>query len=174
VIWAAAVAPAEVPTIRSAFVTSTPASASPAMTPNAFNALTRDPGELSNMSDWESIGLNDLGRGLVVAALLVSIRAALRGTGEPRLPATHPGAPAPERPPSPRQRRRLGCDIPVGAVRLAASVNRSVRRGYYVVSRCLFGEPSATLHQRRPLPATIKQTAREHQLRILHSWVSPP
>ncbi|WP_353809021.1 flavin-containing monooxygenase [Agromyces sp. SYSU T00194] len=50
-----------------------------------------------------------------------------------------------------------GCDIAVDAVHRAASVDMSVRRGYYFVPRYLFGKPSDTLNQGRPLPARIKQ-----------------
>lgn len=50
-----------------------------------------------------------------------------------------------------------GCDIAVDAVHHAASVDMSVRRGYYFVPRYLFGRPSDTLNQGRPLPARIKQ-----------------
>ncbi len=45
-----------------------------------------------------------------------------------------------------------GCDIAVDAVHHAASVDMSVRRGYYFVPRYLFGRPSDTLNQGRPLP----------------------
>ncbi|QTX03883.1 flavin-containing monooxygenase [Agromyces archimandritae] len=50
-----------------------------------------------------------------------------------------------------------GCDIAVDAVHHAASVDLSVRRGYYFVPRYLFGKPADTLNQGRPLPAPIKQ-----------------
>ena len=50
-----------------------------------------------------------------------------------------------------------GCDIAVDAVHHAASVDMSVRRGYYFVPRYLFGKPSDTLNQGKPLPARIKQ-----------------
>lgn len=50
-----------------------------------------------------------------------------------------------------------GCDIAVDAVHHAASVDMSVRRGYYFVPRYLFGRPSDTLNQGKPLPARIKQ-----------------
>ena len=50
-----------------------------------------------------------------------------------------------------------GCDIAVDAVHHAASVDLSVRRGYYFVPRYLFGRPSDTLNQGRPLPARLKQ-----------------
>ena len=54
-----------------------------------------------------------------------------------------------------------GCDIAVDAVHYAASVDMSVRRGYYFVPRYLFGRPSDTLNQGRPLPARIKQFDRQ-------------
>ena len=41
-----------------------------------------------------------------------------------------------------------GCDIAVDAVHHAASVDMSVRRGYYFVPRYLFGKPSDTLKLR--------------------------
>ncbi len=44
-----------------------------------------------------------------------------------------------------------GCDIAVDAVHHAVSVDMSVRRGYYFVPRYLFGRPSDTLNQGRPL-----------------------
>ncbi|WP_040165508.1 flavin-containing monooxygenase [Microbacterium gorillae] len=50
-----------------------------------------------------------------------------------------------------------GCDIAVDAVHHAASVDMSVRRGYYFVPRYLLGKPSDTLNQGKPLPAPIKQ-----------------
>ena len=50
-----------------------------------------------------------------------------------------------------------GCDIAVDAVHHAASVDMSVRRGYYFVPRYLLGKPTDTLNQGRPLPARLKQ-----------------
>lgn len=50
-----------------------------------------------------------------------------------------------------------GCDIAVDAVHHAASIDMSVRRGYYFVPRYLLGKPADTLNQGRPLPARIKQ-----------------
>lgn len=50
-----------------------------------------------------------------------------------------------------------GCDIAVDAVHHAASIDLSVRRGYYFVPKYLFGRPSDTLNQGRPLPARLKQ-----------------
>ena len=59
-----------------------------------------------------------------------------------------------------------GCDIAVDAVHHAASVDLSVRRGYYFVPRYLFGRPSDTLNQGRPLPARIKQAIDSRILRM--------
>ena len=50
-----------------------------------------------------------------------------------------------------------GCDIAVDAVHHAAAVDMSVRRGYYFVPRYLFGRPSDTLNQGKPMPRPIKQ-----------------
>jgi hypothetical protein len=50
-----------------------------------------------------------------------------------------------------------GCDIAVDAVHRAASVDLSVRRGYYFVPKYLFGRPADTIGSGRPLPARIKQ-----------------
>ncbi len=54
-----------------------------------------------------------------------------------------------------------GCDIAVDAVHHAASVDMSVRRGYYFVPRYLFGKPSDTLNQGRPLPAPDQAVRRQ-------------
>ncbi|MBS1675304.1 MAG: NAD(P)/FAD-dependent oxidoreductase [Actinobacteria bacterium] len=59
-----------------------------------------------------------------------------------------------------------GCDIAVDAVHHAASVDMSVRRGYWFVPRYLFGRPSDTLNQGRPLPARIKQALDSRVLRM--------
>lgn len=59
-----------------------------------------------------------------------------------------------------------GCDIAVDAVHHAASVDLSVRRGYYFVPRYLFGRPSDTLNQGRPLPARLKQAIDSRVLRM--------
>jgi hypothetical protein len=59
-----------------------------------------------------------------------------------------------------------GCDIAVDAVHRAASVDLSVRRGYYFVPRYLFGRPSDTLNQGRPLPRPIKQAIDSRLLRL--------
>ena len=64
-----------------------------------------------------------------------------------------------------------GCDIAVDAVHHAASVDMSVRRGYYFVPRYLFGRPSDTLNQRRPLPARIKQFV---DTRVLRAFTGDP
>lgn len=64
-----------------------------------------------------------------------------------------------------------GCDIAVDAVHHAASVDMSVRRGYYFVPRYLFGKPSDTLNQGRPLPARIKQAI---DSRVLRAFTGDP
>ncbi|MFJ2544434.1 flavin-containing monooxygenase [Microbacterium sp. NPDC087589] len=64
-----------------------------------------------------------------------------------------------------------GCDIAVDAVHHAASVDMSVRRGYYFVPRYLFGRPSDTLNQGRPLPARIKQAV---DSRVLRAFTGDP
>ncbi|MEF3403563.1 flavin-containing monooxygenase [Agromyces sp. CCNWLW203] len=64
-----------------------------------------------------------------------------------------------------------GCDIAVDAVHHAASVDLSVRRGYYFVPRYLFGRPSDTLNQGRPLPARIKQFI---DTRVLRAFTGDP
>lgn len=64
-----------------------------------------------------------------------------------------------------------GCDIAVDAVHHAASVDMSVRRGYYFVPRYLFGRPSDTLNQGRPLPRPIKQFV---DTRILRAFTGDP
>ena len=64
-----------------------------------------------------------------------------------------------------------GCDIAVDAVHHAASVDMSVRRGYYFVPRYLFGQPSDTLNQGRPLPARIKQFV---DTRVLQAFTGDP
>ena len=64
-----------------------------------------------------------------------------------------------------------GCDIAVDAVHHAASVDMSVRRGYYFVPRYLFGRPSDTLNQGRPLPARIKQAV---DSRVLKAFTGDP
>ncbi|MFE6963997.1 flavin-containing monooxygenase [Agromyces sp. NPDC057679] len=64
-----------------------------------------------------------------------------------------------------------GCDIAVDAVHHAASVDLSVRRGYYFVPRYLFGRPSDTLNQGRPLPAPIKQFI---DARVLKAFTGDP
>ncbi|MGL3151124.1 flavin-containing monooxygenase [Microbacterium sp. A82] len=64
-----------------------------------------------------------------------------------------------------------GCDIAVDAVHHATSVDMSVRRGYYFVPRYLFGRPSDTLNQGRPLPARIKQAI---DTRVLKAFTGDP
>jgi cation diffusion facilitator CzcD-associated flavoprotein CzcO len=64
-----------------------------------------------------------------------------------------------------------GCDIAVDAVHHAVSVDMSVRRGYYFVPRYLFGKPSDTLNQGKPLPARIKQAL---DSRVLRAFTGDP
>jgi cation diffusion facilitator CzcD-associated flavoprotein CzcO len=64
-----------------------------------------------------------------------------------------------------------GCDIAVDAVHHAAAIDLSVRRGYYFVPRYLFGRPSDTLNQGRPLPARIKQFI---DTRVLRAFTGDP
>lgn len=64
-----------------------------------------------------------------------------------------------------------GCDIAVDAVHHAASVDMSVRRGYHFVPRYLFGRPSDTLNQGRPLPPRIKQAV---DSRVLRAFTGDP
>ncbi len=64
-----------------------------------------------------------------------------------------------------------GCDIAVDAVHHADSIDMSVRRGYYFVPRYLFGKPSDTLNQGRPLPARIKQAV---DSRVLRAFTGDP
>lgn len=64
-----------------------------------------------------------------------------------------------------------GCDIAVDAVHHAAGVDMSVRRGYYFVPRYLFGRPSDTLNQGRPLPARLKQAI---DSRVLRAFTGDP
>ena len=64
-----------------------------------------------------------------------------------------------------------GCDIAVDAVHHAASIDMSVRRGYYFVPRYLFGRPADTLNQGRPLPARIKQFV---DTRVLRAFTGDP
>jgi len=64
-----------------------------------------------------------------------------------------------------------GCDIAVDAVHHAASTDLSVRRGYYFVPRYIFGRPSDTLNQGRPLPAPIKQFI---DSRVLRAFTGDP
>jgi hypothetical protein len=59
-----------------------------------------------------------------------------------------------------------GCDIAVDAVHRARSVDISVRRGYHFVPKYLFGRPSDTLNQGRPLPPRIKQAVDSRVLRM--------
>lgn len=50
-----------------------------------------------------------------------------------------------------------GCDIAVDAVHYAASVDISVRRGYYFVPKYVFGKPADTLGGALKLPPWLKQ-----------------
>ncbi|WP_309649889.1 NAD(P)-binding domain-containing protein [Nocardioides sp.] len=59
-----------------------------------------------------------------------------------------------------------GCDIAVDAVHHAASVDLSVRRGYYFVPKYLFGKPADTLNQGKPLPPRIKQAIDTRVLKL--------
>ncbi|MCW2853351.1 MAG: monooxygenase [Nocardioides sp.] len=59
-----------------------------------------------------------------------------------------------------------GCDIAVDAVHHAASVDLSVRRGYYFVPKYLFGKPADTLNQGKPLPRRVKQAIDTRVLRM--------
>lgn len=59
-----------------------------------------------------------------------------------------------------------GCDIAVDAVHHAASVDLSVRRGYYFVPKYLFGKPADTLNQGKPLPPRIKQAIDSRILKL--------
>lgn len=64
-----------------------------------------------------------------------------------------------------------GCDIAVDAVHHAASIDMSVRRGYHFVPRYLFGRPSDTLNQGRPLPPRLKQAV---DSRVLRAFTGDP
>lgn len=58
-----------------------------------------------------------------------------------------------------------GCDIAVDAVHHAASIDMSVRRGYYFIPRYLFGKPSDTISNGKPMPRRIKQLVDKWLLR---------
>lgn len=64
-----------------------------------------------------------------------------------------------------------GCDIAVDAIHHAASVDLSVRRGYYFVPKYLFGKPADTLNNGKPLPAKIKQAI---DRRVLKAFTGDP
>lgn len=49
-----------------------------------------------------------------------------------------------------------GCDIAVDAVHRAASVDLSVRSGYYFIPKYIFGKPADTLNQGKPRPPWLK------------------
>lgn len=59
-----------------------------------------------------------------------------------------------------------GCDIAVDAVHHAQAVDMSVRRGYYFVPRYIFGKPTDTFNQGKPLPRPIKQFVDKRLLRM--------
>ncbi len=59
-----------------------------------------------------------------------------------------------------------GCDIAVDAVHHAASVDISVRRGYYFVPKYILGRPADTFNQGRPLPARLKQAIDSRVLKL--------
>ncbi|WP_308036384.1 NAD(P)-binding domain-containing protein [Arthrobacter sp. zg-Y1110] len=59
-----------------------------------------------------------------------------------------------------------GCDIAVDAVHHAAAVDISVRRGYYFIPKYVFGRPTDTLNQGKPLPRPLKQFFDKRLLRI--------
>ncbi|NPC97908.1 NAD(P)/FAD-dependent oxidoreductase [Nocardioides sp. zg-DK7169] len=59
-----------------------------------------------------------------------------------------------------------GCDIAVDAVHHAASVDISVRRGYYFVPKYVLGRPADTLNQGRPLPPRLKQAIDSRLLKL--------
>lgn len=58
-----------------------------------------------------------------------------------------------------------GCDIAVDAVHRAASVDISVRRGYYFVPKYVFGKPADTLGGKFVLPPWLKQAIDSRILR---------
>jgi cation diffusion facilitator CzcD-associated flavoprotein CzcO len=61
-----------------------------------------------------------------------------------------------------------GCDIAVDAVHRAASVDMSVRSGYWFIPKYIFGRPADTLNQRKkPLPAWLKTKVDGTLLRLL-------
>ncbi|WAP53129.1 NAD(P)/FAD-dependent oxidoreductase [Arthrobacter sp. ATA002] len=59
-----------------------------------------------------------------------------------------------------------GCDIAVDAVHHADAVDISVRRGYYFVPKYVFGRPTDTLNQGKPLPRPLKQFLDKRLLRM--------
>lgn len=59
-----------------------------------------------------------------------------------------------------------GCDIAVDAVHYAESVDMSVRRGYYFVPKYMFGKPTDTLTQGKPLPRPLKQAMDSRLLKM--------
>ncbi|NCT82508.1 MAG: NAD(P)-binding domain-containing protein [Comamonadaceae bacterium] len=64
-----------------------------------------------------------------------------------------------------------GCDIAVDAVHHAASVDISVRRGYYFVPKYVFGRPADTIGGKLTLPPWLKQAI---DSRILQWFTGDP
>lgn len=64
-----------------------------------------------------------------------------------------------------------GCDIAVDAVHQAASVDISVRRGYYFVPKYVFGKPADTIGGKLTLPPWLKQAV---DSRILQWFTGDP
>ena len=64
-----------------------------------------------------------------------------------------------------------GCDIAVDAVHQAASVDISVRRGYYFVPKYVFGKPADTIGGKLTLPPWLKQAL---DSRILQWFTGDP
>jgi len=64
-----------------------------------------------------------------------------------------------------------GCDIAVDAVHQAASVDISVRRGYYFVPKYVFGKPADTVGGKLTLPPWLKQAL---DSRILQWFTGDP
>lgn len=59
-----------------------------------------------------------------------------------------------------------GCDLAIDAVHHAASIDMSVRRGYYFVPKYIFGRPSDTNSMSAWLPTRIKQAVDTRVLRM--------
>ena len=60
-----------------------------------------------------------------------------------------------------------GCDIAVDAVHQAASVDMSVRTGYWFIPKYIFGRPADTLNQGKPLPPWLKTKVDGTLMRVL-------